>query len=43
MTTVCNIGQFSPGFHIRVPLEKDLGKAMNFVYGINLSVHFDKQ
>ena len=42
VTAAYNIGRFSPGFHIRVPLDKDLGDALNYVYGINITVSLDK-
>ncbi len=43
VTIAYNIGRFRPGFHIRVPLDKDLGDALNYAYGINATIHINRQ
>lgn len=37
-----NFGDFSPGLHLRVPLDNDIGNFVDYVFGFNLTFDIDK-
>jgi hypothetical protein len=37
-----SIGQLVPGFHLRIPLDKQTSEAVNMVFGIHIAYHFQE-